>query len=151
MLSNDPHSRMGAILDRLEGVKSTGHNRYLARCPAHDDRDPSLSLREMDDGRILIHDFGGCHADDVLVAIGLDWADIMPPSGHHLLPPAAIPQNVRRAESRKDRSERKALASAAMIVTLAAFDIHEGRQLSDDNLRQLQDARSKLAQAANHE
>ena len=50
---------MGTLLDRLEAVRETGSSRWIARCPAHDDSSPSLAVRELDDGRILLHDFGG--------------------------------------------------------------------------------------------
>jgi hypothetical protein len=66
------------LLDRLEGVKSTGQGRWLARCPAHEDRSPSLSIRELGDGRLLLHDFAGCSAGDVLEALGLSLADLYP-------------------------------------------------------------------------
>jgi hypothetical protein len=68
----------GIIIDRLHGVRSTGPGRWLARCPAHEDRSPSLSIRELDDGRVLIHDFGGCSTHAVLDAIGLDMGALFP-------------------------------------------------------------------------
>lgn len=66
------------LLSRLDGVKETGHGKYVARCPAHDDRSPSLAIKDGDDGRILIHCFAGCEAEDVLSAIGLRFSDVMP-------------------------------------------------------------------------
>ncbi|MGH2879996.1 MAG: hypothetical protein ACRDK4_10380 [Solirubrobacteraceae bacterium] len=39
-----------------------------------------MSIRECEDGRVLVHDFGGCEARDVLAALGLDWQAVMPPS-----------------------------------------------------------------------
>ena len=65
------------ILDRLEGVRETGANKWISCCPAHEDRSPSLSIRDAD-GRILLHCFAGCETDDVLGAIGLTFTDIMP-------------------------------------------------------------------------
>jgi hypothetical protein len=35
-------------------------NGWTARCPAHDDRNPSLSITEDRDGRVLLHCFAGC-------------------------------------------------------------------------------------------
>ena len=58
------------LLDRLEGVRATGPGRWVARCPGHQDKAPSLSVREIDD-RTLIHCFAGCAAADVLAAVGL--------------------------------------------------------------------------------
>ena len=71
-------SAADALLSRLEKVRRTGPGRWIARCPAHDDRGPSLSVRELDDGRVLAHDFGGCSPDAVLDAIGLTFSDLFP-------------------------------------------------------------------------
>jgi len=69
---------MVSILDRLEGVKKTGSDKYVARCPAHADRTPSLTIRELSDGRVLLHCFGGCDTEAVLSAVGLTFRDVMP-------------------------------------------------------------------------
>lgn len=69
---------MEKILSRLEKVKTMGRGRYLACCPAHDDRSPSLSIAQCDDGKILIHCFAGCPVGDVLEAIGLRMSDLFP-------------------------------------------------------------------------
>jgi hypothetical protein len=66
------------LVDRLDRVKQTGPSRWLARCPAHADRTPSLAIRELDDGRVLINCFAGCAPGDVLAAIGLSLADLSP-------------------------------------------------------------------------
>jgi len=66
------------LLSRLEHVKRTGAGRWIARCPAHEDRRASLSIRELDSGVILLHDFGGCGANEVLGAVGLEMADLFP-------------------------------------------------------------------------
>jgi len=64
------------LLNRLEKVRRTGEGRYMACCPAHDDRTPSLSIKECDDGRLLVHCFAGCPTDDVMAAVGLTMADL---------------------------------------------------------------------------
>jgi hypothetical protein len=80
-------SAAARILDRLDRVKPTGPGRWVARCPAHEDRTPSLSIRETDDGRVLVHDFGGCNTEDVLAALGLQLCDLFDaPVGHQLAP-----------------------------------------------------------------
>jgi hypothetical protein len=68
-----------AVLCRVTEIRSTGAARWLARCPAHDDRDPSLSIRELPDGRVLLYCFAGCATADVLDALALDWADLDAP------------------------------------------------------------------------
>jgi hypothetical protein len=64
------------LLDRCDqrGMRRLGQGRVLVRCPAHDDRNPSLSVRQSDD-RVLVHCFAGCDTHDVLQAVGLDWGD----------------------------------------------------------------------------
>jgi len=65
------------LLSHLDGVRETGHGKYVARCPAHDDRSPSLAIKDCDDGKVLIHCFAGCEPEDVLSAIGLRFCDLM--------------------------------------------------------------------------
>ncbi|MGE5568911.1 MAG: CHC2 zinc finger domain-containing protein, partial [Rhodospirillales bacterium] len=41
---------------------------WMARCPAHDDRSPSLAIHERD-GRVLVHCFAGCGQEAVIEAL----------------------------------------------------------------------------------
>jgi len=66
------------LLARLEGVRPAGPNSWVARCPAHDDRDPSLSV-SVKEGRVLLYCFAGCAPDEVLGAVGLTWRDLRAP------------------------------------------------------------------------
>lgn len=70
--------RCDALLSRLERVRRTGNGRWISRCPAHDDKGPSLAVRELDDGRVLLHCFAGCEAQNVLDAVGLALEDLFP-------------------------------------------------------------------------
>ena len=65
------------LLARLDRPRKSGKG-YTCRCPAHEDRGPSLSVTEASDGRVLLHCFAGCDTIDVLQAIGLDWKDLFP-------------------------------------------------------------------------
>jgi hypothetical protein len=84
------------VLSGLEKVRRTGPGRWSARCPAHEDRAPSLSILQTDDGRVLLHCFGGCQTEAVIGALGLRWEDLMEPlpaSVHHR-PKVRRPWNV---------------------------------------------------------
>lgn len=70
-------SALNTVLSRLDKVQRIGNDRYKAICPAHQDKTPSLAIKD-DGGRLLLHCFGGCETSDVLGAIGLDFEDIMP-------------------------------------------------------------------------
>ncbi|MGO1851372.1 AAA family ATPase [Microbacterium sp.] len=69
------------LLGKLKKVTSTDDSSWLARCPAHDDRNPSLSVRETEAGVVLLHCFAGCATADVLKAVDLSMAALMPKGG----------------------------------------------------------------------
>jgi putative DNA primase/helicase len=54
------------LVRALEGRRSGSC--WLAKCPAHDDSNPSLSIREAD-GKVLVHCFGGCSQSEVIEAL----------------------------------------------------------------------------------
>ena len=52
-----------------------------ALCPAHEDRNPSLSVHERD-GRILLHCHAGCTPEAVCTALGIELRDVCSPQPH---------------------------------------------------------------------
>lgn len=67
-----------ALLSKLDKVKPNRNGKWLACCPAHPDRSPSLAIKQTDDGKILIHCFAGCQVSDIVAAVGLELSDLMP-------------------------------------------------------------------------
>ena len=63
------------VLSRVPNHQRSGKG-YKACCPAHDDRDPSLSISVGDDGRVLLKCFAGCRAETIVNALGLTMADL---------------------------------------------------------------------------
>lgn len=63
------------FLARLNQVRTRGANRWLACCPAHEDREPSLSISEGERG-LLLHCFSGCALADICRSIGLAERDL---------------------------------------------------------------------------
>lgn len=49
---------------------------WLARCPAHDDRSPSLSIHEGRDGRVLVKCFAGCDPSAIMRTLDLSLSDL---------------------------------------------------------------------------
>lgn len=77
-------SPIGQVLSRFAGVRKIGGS-FVALCPAHDDKTPSLSIDEGDDGRVLLCCHAGCHLDAILAGAKLGLADLFPPkatNGH---------------------------------------------------------------------
>jgi hypothetical protein len=68
------------LLSLLPGVRSRGDERWIARCPAHKDSSPSLTIRQTA-GRILIYCWAGCTAAGICAALGITLADLY----HHRL------------------------------------------------------------------
>lgn len=68
-------SAAAKILDRLDRVKKIAPERWIASCPIHNTKGQALSIREVD-GRVLMHDFGGCGTDEILQALGLTVSDL---------------------------------------------------------------------------
>jgi hypothetical protein len=124
------------LLDRLQGVRESGPGRWMARCPAHEDRSPSLSIRETSDGTVLIHCFGLCSPADILAAVGLELKDLFPePLDHHKAP-------VRdRRHLHAAREALKLLAHESLVVLTAAENLAAGLPLDDAD-------RERLLQAA---
>jgi putative DNA primase/helicase len=65
------------ILSLLKGVKQDA-NGYKALCPAHDDKEASLSVAQGNDGRILLYCHAGCDVKDITTAIGIEVKDLFP-------------------------------------------------------------------------
>jgi hypothetical protein len=65
------------VLERLRAVRKTARG-WSARCPAHDDRSPSLSVAVGDDGRVLLYCWSGCTYREIVAALGFQPGDLMP-------------------------------------------------------------------------
>ncbi len=68
---------MSATLDSVVsklGAQRSGAS-WKAHCPAHDDRNPSLSINERD-GRILLYCHAGCSSVAVCAASGIEMHDL---------------------------------------------------------------------------
>ncbi len=65
------------ILSIIPDAKSSGKS-WLAKCPAHEDKNPSLGLSRGKDGRALMKCHAGCSTDAICDAIGISVADLFP-------------------------------------------------------------------------
>lgn len=59
---------------------------WQAQCPSHEDRRPSLRIREAENGRLLVKCYAGCRTENVLAAMGLQWTDLFPRSAEESMP-----------------------------------------------------------------
>jgi hypothetical protein len=68
-----------SLVSRLHAKRSGGG--WKAKCPAHNDKEPSLGISEGADGRALLKCWAGCETNDVLAAIGLTPRDLFVAGG----------------------------------------------------------------------
>lgn len=129
------------FLSRVEGVRQTGTGRWVFRVPTRQDKRASGSARELDDGRLLIHDFGGDSVAEILAAVGLEMSDLFP-EGH---------------ENGQGRSERRpfpasdalrCVAFESLVCVAAANDLAAGKTLSQTDRERLLLAAERLNSAA---
>jgi hypothetical protein len=126
------------LLSRLDNVRQTAPCRWVARCPAHDDRSPSLSVRELDDGRVLLHDFGGCETEAVLAAIGLTLGDLFArPLGEFSASRTAMPA----------RDLLVMLDHEVIVAVLILNDVVQRRAVTEPQVRRLMQAASRIGAA----
>ena len=131
------------LLLRFDRVrKSTARrNAWTCKCPAHEDRGPSLSVAETDDGRILLHCFAGCDVVDVVAAAGLSIDDLFPPRQRA---PGDLPM---RRQLMPAPDALRCLEAEAIIVCECAATVAAGRSLSDGDRARLIDASANITDA----
>jgi hypothetical protein len=116
-------SKAHQIIERLQGVRSRPDGRWMARCPAHEDRQASLGIRETSDGRVLLHCFAGCEPLDILGVIGLEMTDLFPDRLEHHMP------KVGRVSLTGDAL--RALSHELTVIKLLADDMSRGMPSTD--------------------
>lgn len=125
------------LLSRLKKVRKSGNGSYMACCAAHDDKTPSLSIKDVGDGRILINCMAGCATEDVLAAIGMEWSDIMPErvASRYAAP---VKQRIYPADA------LKSIQFEARIIVLAAFNLRKDKSLSDEDMSRVEIAMERI-------
>jgi phage/plasmid primase-like uncharacterized protein len=111
------------IADLLH-AKQRGRGKWIANCPAHSDKTPSLSIKEGRDGRCLLWCFAGCRLSEILEKTNLELRDLFPSS-------PSSPEQMRAAVAERDRRER-AKRERAQAERLIASKIRKLTMLHDE-------------------
>jgi DNA primase len=125
------------FLGRLDKVRAHSGNSWTACCPAHLDKDPSLTISYVDDGRILIHCFAGCDPISIMHALGLDLEDLFP---------ERLEQQRYTPLQRKFNASAvlEALRTEVLIVALCSRTLLEGKALEPQDHERLMLAASRI-------
>lgn len=127
------------LLNHLPRVKKTGADRWMACCPAHQDKTASLSIKELPDSRVLLHCFAGCDPDSVLAAVGLTFSDLMPERLQGDFKP------VRFAFSALDAL--RALVADLLFIRLCALRLAQGQALIESDREALHQSAYRIENA----
>lgn len=128
------------LLARVEQVRPRGPGQWSARCPAHKDGGPSLSIKETDGGLVLVHCFAGCSVEAVLAAAGLDLAVLFPPKSAD----AGAGTSPRRRRLMTAGQALEVVQFECLLVWTAALNLANGHALTHDDLQRLDIAARRI-------
>lgn len=123
------------ILQRLDKVKKTGSDKWLACCPSHDDRSPSLAIKYTDE-KILLHCFAGCSVDEIVASLGHELSDLMPDRPQY--------QKGTRPPKFNKYELFDRLSYEAGILVIACKQLRNGISVSQDDDRRITQAESTI-------
>jgi hypothetical protein len=133
-----PTERFVLRLGKVRGRNGS----WTAQCPAHEDKSPSLSVRETEDGRVLVHCFGGCPVHEVVSAVGMDMTDLFPPDDKRKEYPVDGKPRVKPAFYASDLL--RIASFECLVVMIAAYDMSKGKRLSDEDMERLKVAQQRI-------
>lgn len=103
---------MNDLLSRLDKARQVGPGRWIARCPAHDDRSPSLSILDAGN-KVLLKCHAGCSTEAVVSALGLEMRDLFAEA----LPTGAR-RDLARQHSRRDLMAAVRFELQVLLISL---------------------------------
>ena len=135
---NDNLEVLLSRLDKGEKLTPGAHQaRYRACCPAHDDKNPSLSVTLANSGSILIKCWSGCSAYDVITAVGMEMTQLFPEKRTHHSPPIHRPFSADQAA--------KAVSADAMLLAMIAAKLRNGEILTQEEMDAVLDAHTRAS------
>ena len=126
------------ILPLLTKARQRQPGQWSACCPGHDDKRPSLSVRETPEGAVLVHCFSGCSADAVVAALGLSLADLFPPRKLSGNEPKRQPRLLTAGQA------LELLDREAQLVAVAASNMLHGVVLNQNDLTRITQAAGRI-------
>ena len=117
------------------GLKQIRENKFMCRCPAHEDRSPSLTVTVQPNEKTLVHCFAGCRTEEIINTLGLQMGDLFPSDGFN------------KAGYKQEKTEafhRSQFMSDYVLIALADSDSKKGKPFSAANKTAARDAINRI-------
>lgn len=125
---------LNLILSKLDCVKKLPNGKYQAKCPAHNDKSPSLAISESGDGKVLIKCWAGCEFEQIVSAIGLEKKNFFPVS--------RLPKAEHKAYYPRFNAHElfPMLSQESLIALMALQQLAQGNPLSNVDVERVNQA-----------
>lgn len=123
---NNPIDRvLDAVSAKTGRTPRKTTNGWESLCPAHDDRNPSLSIAVGNDGRVLLNCHTKCSHDDICAALGLAPSDLFERAD---APAASCTKQFDNDHRRCNDPKPRGMSYATAQATIAALDSMMGKR-----------------------
>ena len=122
-----PADKLLPLLDKVREVKM---GKWTACCPAHDDKNPSMNITEVEDGKLLVKCWAGCSVTEILASVELELRDLFPDCG---------------SKPRRLGPSRAAIERERMVHLIGQSLIAQGAELSEEDRHRFELACDRLA------
>jgi hypothetical protein len=127
------------ILSKVDKPHQRSNGQWSAHCPAHSDKSPSLSIRETDEGAVLIHCFAGCSVQSIVESLGLNQSDLFPPRLLSGKEPKRTPRLITSSQA------LEILHDEANFVAITAMNIANQKKLTLDDISRCAKSAARIA------
>ena len=127
--------KLNQFISALSKVRKTGPDSWVACCPSHKDKSPSLAIKATPE-TMLIHCFAGCSTEEILDAVGMTFDDLYPDHGRTVKPHKLHP-----------RAALECIAFESLVVAASGYALRS-RPLTVTEMERLVQATSRIQAAA---
>lgn len=127
------------LLSRLDGVRENSSSHGQARCPAHDDKQASMSWRDTGD-RWLLYCFAGCTAMDICDSLDVRLNELFHDNKQQ-------PKWRQERQRANPRDILELVTQEATVLYLLALDLQRDGGLNESSMSRLELAASRMQAA----
>ena len=117
------------LLPKLKKAKAAKAGKWIACCPAHDDKSPSLKITETSDAVVLLKCWAGCTAAEIVASLGLELRDLFPTG---------------EGKTRRPGPTRSAIEHERMVYQIGLSMQAQGCRLNEQDQARFETAKQRL-------